>query len=187
VVALALIFSSLITLVTYEIIRNIESKKVYEVSLNNIVIKDKEMVLKVNSLEYPLSNDIEKLRELAKKFEISYFSIYHSTELITKASLVNPEVVIFNGKGEKNLAMNLSVILITNNLNIINYGNTIKPSKKSFILIRAPINDEYTKKLSSLIGITNIVVSLNSDVIPPTTAPIIIVLGKDYNTTYIWH
>lgn len=184
VVALALILSSLVTLVTYEIIKNIESKKVYELTLNNIVIKEKEMVLKVDTLEYPLSNDIDKLRELSKKFEISQFSIYHGTEPITKASLITPEVVILNGKGEKNLAMNLSVILITNELNVINYGNAKKISEKSFILIRAPIDDEYTKKLTLLTGINDIVISLNSDVVPPTTAPVIIVLGKDYKYPY---
>jgi hypothetical protein len=185
VVALALILSSLVTLVTYEIIKNTESKKVYELTLNNIVIKEKEMVLKVDTLEYPLSNDIEKLRELSKKFEISHFSIYHGTEPITKASLITPEVVILNGKGEKNLAMNLSVILITNELNVINYGNAKKTSEKSFILIRAPIDDEYTKKLTLLTGISNIVISLNSDVVTPTTAPVIIVLGKDYKYPYL--
>jgi hypothetical protein len=47
------------------------------------------------------------------------------------------------------------------------------------------IDDEYTKKLTLLTGINYIVISLNSDVVPPTTAPVIIVLGKDYKYPYL--
>lgn|GEM_PF-2184093 len=182
VVFIALLLSFMLTFGVYKVVESFSTskRKVNDLMLSNIMIKGNEIILKVDGSSYNLSNDIDNLKELISKFKASRFSIYYKTKPIVKSSLVKPEIVVLNGKGEKNLAMNLSLVMITNNLNVVNYGNAKGSVKDSLIIVRAPIDQDYINEISSLARITNVKILIDSDILPPTTAPILVVLGKDY-------
>lgn len=156
---------------------------------NDVIINGNEVIL--NFTELDLRNGkpestIMKIQGIILKSEIKdpVIKIYLQGKLTSKYHLEKPEITILNAKGEKNLAMDLSIKLLKKGYNIENYNNYNKKIEESIIVSRIP-NDEIIKELSSITKIRKTTNCLLFEGSENQTSGIIIILGKDFNISQV--
>ncbi|MGB9620999.1 MAG: LytR C-terminal domain-containing protein [Brevinematia bacterium] len=156
---------------------------------NNVIVNESEVILNFTHIDL----ESEKVNTIINKVPeiVSYMKIKKPTikiklngELVSRYLLEKPEITILNGKGEKNLAMELSIKLMNKGYNIENYDNYPKIIDKSIIISRIP-QKEITENLIRITKIKETTNSIIFEGVKNKTAGIIIILGKDFNLSQV--
>ncbi len=147
------------------------------------IVTIKESTIKIH-LSYNITNEIheiyERILKIAKKKELHKVEIFLEGKLISKYDIRNPGICVLNGKGEKDIAMKVSKILIDNKLTIENYGNFLEFGTNSMIILRSPFFNLVTQ-VTNILGCTNFQVIQNLESIKDIYSPIVVILGKDFS------
>lgn len=146
---------------------------------------DKE--LSINLTEIDINNNCydKVISEITKISQVSSLKnipvkIFLEGKLICYYLLNSPDVSVLNGKGENNLAMNVSIKLLKEGINIRNYGNYVSNIEKSIIINRTP-NHHTAKLISDKLKIPTISNLIFDKTLENNLSGIIIILGRDFN------
>lgn len=146
----------------------------------NIAVEGKDIVLNITSIDINFEQIIRKVEEVAESLGKDVnVKIYLDSKLISYYSLQNPEISILNAKGEKDLAMNVSLFLIERGMNVKNYGNYTSEVRNSLIINRTP-NRKVLEELSKNLGISIVSNLFFEPSLEGELSGIVVVLGKDF-------
>lgn len=146
----------------------------------NITVEGKDVVLNITSIDTNFEHLISRVEEVAESLGSDVnVKIYLDSKLVSYYSFRNPEISILNAKGEKDLAMSVSLFLIEKGMNVKNYGNYISEVNNSLIINRTP-NREVLEELSKSLGINTISNLFFDASLEGDLSGIVIVLGRDF-------
>ncbi|MCS7298354.1 MAG: LytR C-terminal domain-containing protein [Spirochaetia bacterium] len=146
----------------------------------NITVEGKDIILNITSIDTNFEQIIRKVEEVAESLGKDVnVKIYLDSKLISYYSLQNPEISVLNAKGEKDLAMNVSLFLIERGMNVKNYGNYASEIGNSLIINRTP-NRKVLEELSRSLGISMVSNLFFEPSLEGELSGIVVVLGKDF-------
>ncbi|MEN2998624.1 MAG: LytR C-terminal domain-containing protein [Brevinematia bacterium] len=156
------------------------------ISFNNIFLRDNEILVFLTDTDtknsFLFDYVTNKILELSQKVSSTdlVVKMFLDSKLISCYSFSSPDVTVLNGKGENNLAMNVSITLIREGFRVRNYHNYISNIPKSIILNRSH-NDKLVKEISKTLGITNISNFIFDESLKDNLSGIVVILGQDFS------